>query len=883
MLFVVLHAGFVDLRPVGRLLEPGIALHIAVQAGRVVHRVVRPPQLAHLGPVGRLLDPVRVHLARGKGQVERGRERYHAANLALDNVRLVLGVVHDAQLTVSQLEDHAGERLTDAGRARPDERDGLVLEVLRRIRVQLAPAVRGELIRAALAVLVVRDERKLLVLLDLGKDRLAAPDGGSFLVRVQLAVKFGADRRVQRCRHTVLIVLVVQVERAALEIHAVVDDDGIVGRRFAVRSHRLGADGSVVHALCFAAARVRPRSGELALERQQNLVVLVHGAVSLFVVLERLEGGLVLERFDAVSVCTAGRHLVLHHGEDAVAVVLVLFVARHGEVQLRRGLAALRRRNQIRGNRRIRPFELEIPAALGQPDAVGQRHIHHAVLDGDVLMRDGDIDLAVLAVRLEIPVALTRQHGFVADGREQVARTRVVDDLRCHRGEMHLWHIVVAARQEHIRHAFAQFFVLGQLTGGIVVHADRDALICGIRAGLRLKIQGLALARADLERGIREGIRRGRGEVVLCIHIAVIVQRAQIAGGLHRQHKVLHVLCVLAGDVHKIHRHGKVRAALYIALGHKVVFRVVQPQPDGCGQIDSHAVAGRCLVVGEHAVKRVQRSAAAVRHTAEVIVERICAVRSQVFIAGAGEIQRGGRCKVKQGTGEVAPVAERRLVRLDRAAADRIRRNRRAVRVVGRKNLVGHGGEHLLGGDRRRLLAAVHVLVIAVVDAAERGIIQHARLHRNGTAAAVLHAHAQAHHAGFVRAGVRQRDALRERQPVHTPHGLNHAVRFGDSHLAAAGVAAAKEVILGGAALSHAEREERGVVLSVVIQQVFVIIGFFQAVALHGLDREAAVAFGNRNADIIVTQRVSLGQLGGCRLDRGRREQPDHQRRRQQP
>ena len=231
--------------------------------------------------------------------------------------------------------------------------------------------------------------------------------------------------------------------------------------------------------------------GKLALKGQQDLLIFLCSLV----VPELSKGVLVLEGHDAVAAALILRTvLILHHRQNTVGVVLILLVGGDGEVQLRRGLF---QGLAVRRGAGAGPLQLEVPAALGQLDVLRQGHVHHAVLDGDVLVGDVLNDRIVLAVDLEIPVAAVDKQAVIRHGDEQVPGALGVDDLGSHGGEADLGHVAVTAGQQDVCHALAQFFVLGDLT---IVHAHGDALIGRLGAGPGLKVQGLGLALPHLQR-----------------------------------------------------------------------------------------------------------------------------------------------------------------------------------------------------------------------------------------------------------------------------------------------------------------------------------------------------------------------------------------------
>ena len=570
-----------------------------------------------------------------------------------------------------------------------------------------------------------------------------------------------------------------------------------------------------------------------------------------------------------------GVTLALHHGEDTVGVVLVLLVGGYGEVQLRRGLE---QGLAVWCGAGVGPLQLEIPAALGQLDVLRQRHIHDAVLDGDVLMGNGHADLSILAVNLEIPLAGIGQKIRIRHRDKEVPCALGVDDLGRHGGEAHLGHIAVAAGQQDIGHALAQLVGLGELTVGIrLVHADGDALIGGVRAWAGLKVERLGLALAHLQLVVGDGEGVGRFIVLTRGYGAVVRERAEIAAAPHRQNNIAQILRALSGDVGEVHRHGEVGAALDAAFGDKVALVLVQPQTDRGGQIDRHAVTGGGFVVGKHAIVGVEGGAAARSHAAQIEIQGVGAVGGHVFAAGVGEVQRLDRREVKEGACQMAPVAEGCLGGL-LVIVDGVGHHRGTVGVIrGEQLLWNVAGQHLFLADRFGLLCTcIVVLIVAKILLAQGGVVEDARLDGHRRAAAVGHAEAQTDHAGLVGAGVGEGDALGEGQAVHAPDRLDSAVLLGNSDTAAAGVFAAKEIVLDGVPRAHAEGKEGSVILPVVVEQLFVVVGLFQAVALHRAHGEAAVFLADGHADVVVAEGVGLCQLVSQRGDGHRRQQAEH-------
>ena len=230
----------------------------------------------------------------------------------------------------------------------------------------------------------------------------------------------------------------------------------------------------------------------------------------------------------------------------------------------------------------------------------------------------------------------------------------------------------------------------------------------------------------------------------------------------------------------------------------------------------------------------------------------------------------------------MAPVAKGRPIGLHAAAVHGVGHHRGADGVVRSEHLGGDGiaessGQHLLLLDGHGILRAVGVLIVAEVLIAQGRIVEDTDLDGHGRARGVGHAQAQADHAGLVGAGVGQRNALGEGQVVHAPNGLNDAALLRDGNSAAAGVFSAKNVVPGGTPLAHTEGEKRGIVLSVVVEQFLVVVGLFQAVALHRADGEAAVALADGHAYVIIAEGIDVRQLCGHCAYRRDRHQTDRQ------
>ena len=696
--------------------------------------MIEGPQLLELIPVGVLLGAGRPLLARRarKAEIELRGKGNHAA-LLLDLARFDLAVLlialgdldrHRAELAVGHLEQHTRQRLPDRRGRGPDEADRRVDEVF-----------------IAAAVFVIGDERIGRALLDLREDGLALPDRGAGDRGIQLAVKLHADRRI-----VFRDVLVVDRHRAALKVHTVVDRDAVidlVGARVGIE-RLLGDRGIVAAALPSRAVRRRLRLAELAAEGEQDLLVLRRVRLELF------KGFLVRKGVDRVL--SPGVFHGLDHGQHAVGVVLVFDVIRDRKLQRGRGLLLLRRRDDACGDRRVRPFERQVIAARRKGDILGDGDVKHAVLDGQILVRQHDAAAAVPAVDAEIPVGAVIQHRGVGDGDKQVPRARLIDRLRRHRGKADLRHAAVTAGQQDIGNRLAELVGLGDIAVCLrrVIDADGDALIGRLVRAFRLEIERLCHGGAHLDVAVRRGHRLNRVEVEARRRLAVVVQRPQIGRGAHGENDVRKIDRARHVDVREVCRNHEVRDAA-VALPDEVGLSGIQRKAHRRGEIHRHAVRRRDIGMCIHAVVGDERRVRAARDRAEVEIERIRAVGRAVFVARIGEVQRRQRREVVERPGQAVPVAECDRIRQD--GIDRVGRGADVCGIVHRVEVlrdgIGAAVQQPLGGDRLNVRLRVRHLIDAVVAAVQIRVVKDARLHLD-RCAAVLDGEADGDHAVLV-------------------------------------------------------------------------------------------------------------------------------------
>ena len=483
------------------------------------------PQLLHAPEVSvRGGGVVLLRRALHKLQVQAGRE-------ADDPPILLVAVLHDAELTVSQLEDHAGQLLAVAVDVGPDQRDGVGVGVL----------------VGAVSVLVIGDEGEVAALLQLGQRRLALPDRGARHAGVELAVKLAEDGGLGRRDLALGVILIVDGHGARLEVQAVVDGDGVVHPALAVLD-RLLADGGVVGIAGDVALVVRggvaPVADEGAAEHQQDLLIL-------FIAVRRLLFGeprevvLILEGHELIGerIVRGGEGAVLDRGDDAVAVVAVFRIVRDRELQDLGGLDLELRGDDVLGNGGVRPAQLHAAGADRQLHRVVQHDVGHALAEGDAGGADGEGLLAVLRGHPDLAVAggqsVFHQLG-VGHGHIEVARALVIDRLRGHGVEVDLGNASVAAGQQDVEHALAQQVLLDEVAVfRVVVDGNGDALIGGAVAQLRLEIERLFDALALLQRSIGDRHRVDAVEVQIVPELAAVAQRAQAGGAGYDQQHVL--------------------------------------------------------------------------------------------------------------------------------------------------------------------------------------------------------------------------------------------------------------------------------------------------------------------------------------------------------
>ena len=317
--------------------------------------------------------------------------------------------------------------------------------------------------------------------------------------------------------------------------------------------------------------------------------------------------------------------------------------------------------------------------------------------------------------------------------------------------------------------------------------------------------------------------------------------------------------------------HGEVGLAGHAVLSDEGRLGVVEVQAQRRGEVDGHALGVQNVPVGVNAV--VERDGVGRAHA---VIQGAGAVRRQILVDDVGEVQRGVRGEVEQRGSQVVPVADGHSGRrgdhapLDGRGGDVVHREEVADAVLGVVIDV------LLGLQRVHQRAAVD-LIVGVVLVAEAGVQQHAGLDGlRGPADAQVDGD-EAVLIGLLRG---QREGLREGDALHAPGGGDAVVVLGHGHAggALAGVAAAEDVIARVDPLAHAEGDERGVILPVVVQQVLVVVGFLQTVALGGADQEAAVGCGDVHLDVAVVHAPHL-RLHGENI---RREQGEEHRKAQE-
>ena len=410
-----------------------------------------------------------------------------------------------------------------------------------------------------------------------------------------------------------------------------------------------------------------------------------------------------------------------------------------------------------------------------------------------------------------------------------------IDDLGRHLGKAHLGNASVGARQEDVGHLLSQFLLFHDGALGLrrVIDADGDPLI-GRRIGyLGLEIQGFGVDIPHLHIGVGDDERIGGAEpgIVLRAHVS---QRAQILGGSDHQRNVLIILGGVGGVVFKGDAGCKIRNAL-VRLPDIIVSRVIQRKAQRSGHVDGHFFCRGDVLVGIHAVIGHHAYGRAA-YAAQVVIEGVCAVRRQIIVLGLGEVHGTVRHKIKQGRGQIVPVAKGRLIGHGLGTVDRIGGNCRVKNIVETievlRNRVVRTIQNLLGGDGVGDRLLVYRLIGSEVVAAQGGVPKDTRLDIGVATAAVGGTQGDRNHAVLVGAVIGQGDGLGKGVASHRPDGNNVAVFRGLGHGNAlvTGVAAvpvlAAENIVGDCPVRFCdtERNKGGVILARVIEQIFVVI-----------------------------------------------------------
>ncbi len=841
-------------------------------------------------PIIRKLRPVGAALRLGgtgacKAQIQIGGKGHHIAGKTLGRLTIVL--IDSAHLAEGQIEHHTGQRLSDSGGSGPHKGDVLIIA---------APFVFP-------FVAVIGLEGDGLALLELGKAGLAGPDGGSCHAGQQFSVKLHPDRILIPLAVRFGTAVVVHGHGTVFKIQAVIHRHAVLHHGFpGVRIHGFFADGGDLcghfHGYAVPFRSVMFLHSELAPEGEQDgmelhLAALGIGGVADFplCLLIGQQLGFAVKQLEPIGRLFLGalpRHIEANHRRNTVAIVFQFRVIGDGEHQAGCALGLIGRLRDPGTDCVIRPLQLQFPCALRQTDIRSDHHIHHIVPEGHCLPIQQNPLPGAAVFRIEIPCGAILQHGGIGQRHGKMPHALAVNGLGSHVHKAYPGQAAVTGRKQHIDGLTAQQIFLRQLSVGVlrVVDGHGQPLIRGIFHRSRLKIQGLCdrLAHCHIRIG---NDQRGDGLVIIAAKGRTVLrfQRTQIAGAGHCKGQRFQIGRVGLRVVFKGHAQLQIGLAGADDLEPVLCIVVIQTAPGG--HIDGHPFLRADAAVGKHAVEGGQIGGGIRSNGSQLEVQRHGAVCGQICIDGVGEIQRGIRRKIKQRSRQIVPVSYRDAIGCLSPAAGGISRNPHILQRVGSEDIAR---KLRIGSVQHRLCMAGDVgdLIIAVILIAQTGIVQDSGLHLYRPGACILRLHGNGNHAMLIGGGIRQREGHRKGQRSGAPHrrdGGVCAAGLGDADSLPAGVAkpavnAAEDIVPLLLSLRNPEGEEGGIVISVMVQQSFVVVGFFQLASFHRTHGEAAVFRGNLRFDIAVGDGVNLGFLR-CPCRGGKQTQTQGRRQKQ--
>ena len=777
-----------------------------------------------------------------------------------DHAGVAVALLHECHLTVAEVQQQTCESLGGSVGTRPDEGDDLAELLMVEV--------------AQLALLGIHRHGVELPFLNGGQGADAVPHLGIGAGRPYVAVDIHVDLG--------LMAVFIEVDRdghaAVLDVEGLVDLDHFPAHQgqclgLEITSLLGGEDVEVAaehqHDVLDVGARIG--KGLLGLVIDELVVVGLGGAVA-----AALNGDHTVDaRADEAGVTGLG-HVGYVHAERIADDVLGGHVV---------------------------PVDDDLPGALaqgliqheGRGVAVGIDHdeilIQHYVIPA---VHGTEQDAVLGFVAEEVEARARQVHKAATRDEHGVGRHARKADLGVVRGGAE--HVELLGRN-------GVFLGEGRLAACVVRH-DLDLTVVRHVGEIHLKVK------ADVQRFPHLHVRHGLGEGVLQIGVrdnAVSVVGEHLLVGVDGHG---HLGEGLVADVLQLDGGGEVagEGSVEILIGELILTQDHVARGDEVhGQLTvGGLVVGIYAVVKSHALARARGGDAA-----HGVVHSHGAVGGHEFkIVGICIVKgiRGRGLVIEHAGGQIVPMCEGDLRGSDDLAChsgiQRVCRDCGCGLAVVCKEIVAvvRAFDGLLALDRRVASVAVTEHVDGVILEAESGIHHHAGLHViHGGARGLGHAVGDVGHTVLVGVSAHEGDGLDKAQTIHRPRGLDGVISrlphahglAGESHVP---IVATEDVISRHPTAGHAEGGEGGIEGGVGVQQVFVIVGFGELVALLGADVEAAVGLRHLHEEesvadlqitgIVYNLRDGFHRVGGSvgqRPDRqchkqhcGRHQQRDH-------
>ena len=475
------------------------------------------------------------------------------------------------------------------------------------------------------------------------------------------------------------------------------------------------------------------------------------------------------------------------------------------------------------------------------------------------------------------------QHGKILTGQIHIFRSLRVNHLRLDTGESHL--LSQCSRAEQVEIPASQKLRLRQHfpSRRIVTEDFKPPVLTG---GKRAYLEKCLHLRCLSRLIVVDHSGKGFFLPIWHILIPVLIGKHLILRLYNHRHGIQR----FRRNVFDCHFHGNVSRSAALRLRLIGILCLIQRHGSRQGQkVNGHLffIAHRC--VGENAVVGADLGRSVLLQCAQVVIERIGAVRRLVrFIIGIREIQRVIRCEVKDRGSQMVPMSEAHLIRLYRLtffeSIHRVCRHLRCARIVHRE----HGSskcaavlivQQSLLSDMGIVPYRIRQLIHTVILITQCSIQHQTHLYVRYIIPVCGNGITDRHHTMLGGALIQQRQGLPDGQILYAPHSSQAVSLSAQRHITAIhsqkSVVAPENVLFFRAVCpGDGKRCIGSIIILRRIQQKLIVIRFFQLVSFQRIDPETSVFPGNGNADIVVLklQLLRTFRLPGFGSQRLRRD-----------